>query len=221
MSSIVQTYPPNTAVSSTSTCLQVNNGQQTQNLSPIKKTIFVNPYHKRDDDDSEGYSVNSEEEMGLEGSKSSSPSSNDEDVNGNKRRQSTRSRKSVNYNEDDDAFDIGELEEKKSKKKKLSNDDEDSDRNVYYDENEDGVCTCVRVCTLPQLLDKILKTMDSSYSFDMYAVQTLLLNCVMDTQNFHNEEMVFNFVKVGLHLRLTFILSRMLFQQMKNSEFKV
>ncbi|KAL9647004.1 hypothetical protein ABK040_013858 [Willaertia magna] len=131
---------------------------------------------------------------------------NDESNESDRKFSVRKTRKQVNYNEDRDEHNIGDVEEEvKSKKQKKHDEEEDESYKITYEE-ERGVLTCLKIKKLPKLLNKLLESLDQNCSYDVYAIQTLFLNCAMDIQNFKNEDMVFEFVKETV---------------MSNEEFKI
>ncbi|KAL0485855.1 hypothetical protein AKO1_002130 [Acrasis kona] len=67
-----------------------------------------------------------------------------------------------------------------------------------YDDGTTGVSTCITVSQIPNVFDKLsefLKIENNLENFDLYAIQTLILNCAMDLVHFKNEDQLFEFVK--------------------------
>ncbi|KAG2385455.1 hypothetical protein C9374_003270 [Naegleria lovaniensis] len=217
------------------TPLHVNNSSKSPStiefLDDGKRTLFINPYHRKDDDNSDTCSVHDDSLLIMMDSiqhptfSSSVPSPNTVDGNNTgdksssllnaatptthddsslciesassslKRTLSRRSsRKEINYNEQNSDDEDGEAELNKPRRRKKKKQDEDPEARVYDDEDELSAATCIRVNQLPRVFQKIMNALKPNVAYETYAVQTLLLNCALDTENFHDEESLVDFV---------------------------
>jgi hypothetical protein len=64
-------------------------------------------------------------------------------------------------------------------------------------QKREGVETCIQVNKIPFLMDKLLALIPENEveNYDVYAIETLFLNCALDRHSFQNEEQIFEFVK--------------------------
>lgn len=64
-------------------------------------------------------------------------------------------------------------------------------------QKREGVETCIPVNKIPFMMDKILQLIPENEveKYDVYAIETLFLNCALDHHTFQNEEQIFEFVK--------------------------
>ncbi|EFC42784.1 predicted protein [Naegleria gruberi] len=120
-----------------------------------------------------------------------------EEKTSTKRELSRRSsRKQVNYNEQnsDDEEDVEKPKRgSKRKKKKIAKQENSDSESMYVDDDEGGVPTCVRVSQLPKILETLMASIPPNVTLDSYGIQTMLLNCAMDTENFTSEELLTKF----------------------------